>query len=71
MEFRTRLHETTLTARQRPRDEVYRIDREHGYIVLVLSMEVRQVMWPADLGEHSNDNSVEAAQFWNGRIILP
>lgn len=56
MQFRPCLDEAPLTTRERSREQFHGLDAEDSDLVLLVGVNVRQVMWPADLREHAHDD---------------
>jgi hypothetical protein len=64
MQFRPCLDKTALLLRKRPGNEFHGTNREDRSFVLSVSMEMRNVMRHAGLGEHADDDSEKPAEFW-------
>src|SRR5215831_1826561 len=54
--------ETPLPPRQRPGDQIDRIESEHRDLILIISMEIWLVMRRPDLHVHPNDDPMKAAE---------
>lgn len=69
MNFRPCLHKSALATRQRTCQHVNRINSENRFVLLIIGVEMRCVMWNADFRVHSNDDAVESRQFWHTAIL--
>ena len=63
MKFRPCLDQTTLSLRKVPRDQLHGINRKDGGFVLEVRVEMNNMVFSSRLGEHSDDDAKEAAEF--------
>ena len=63
------INQTLLPRGKRPCDQRYRVETEDADILLIVSMQVRQVVWAADLGVHANDDSEEPADLGHAKSL--
>jgi hypothetical protein len=64
-----RLDEAALLARNRPCDQLNRIEAKNADIILIIRVEVWQMVRSANFHVHPNDDAEEAAQFGHGIIL--
>jgi hypothetical protein len=69
MDLRPSFHQPPLRPRQVAPQTLDRLDREHGFLVLIDRVEVRPMVWGADLHEHPDDDSEETRQFRH--VVIP
>ena len=65
MQFSPGLDEPALCAGQLSYQELNRVDTKHGYVLLVVGVEVRRVVRLTELHEHADDDPEEPAEFWH------
>src|SRR5712692_2313120 len=65
MQLGPSLDQSVLSYRQRPRDQFHRGNSIDGHRVLVISVEMRLMMWSRRLGKHPNDDPEESGKFWH------
>jgi hypothetical protein len=65
------LDKPSLRAWQLPGQKLDRVDTEHSYMLLIVSVEVRRVVRLADLHKHADDDPEEAAEFGHDRLLYP
>ena len=54
-----------LPSGERSSDDVHGVNTDDRNFILPVSVKVRDVVLPTDLGEHPNDDSEKAAEFWH------
>jgi len=57
VEFSPCLHKTKLALGQRTRDEPDGINAKNPDFALIIGVKMSHVMWGANLGKHTNDNT--------------
>lgn len=70
MKFGPSFHEALLALRETPSDQLRWLHSINGDVLLIIRVEVRKMVRRVRLGEHSNDDSEEAAQFGHRMILI-
>jgi hypothetical protein len=71
MQFRPRFNQSLLPLRQGARNYLDRLDAEDPHFLLIICVKVRNMMLPAHLREHPNDNAEKPAEFRHELILQP
>lgn len=69
MQFRPCLYQPPRTPRHLARNQLHRIEPEDPDVIPAIGMKMRQVMRPADLEIHPDDDTEESAQLWHWAIL--
>jgi hypothetical protein len=63
------LHEAPLSQREFTRENIHRVNADNGHLILIISMEMRDVVRRAGLGEHTDYDAEESAEFRHKDIL--
>src|SRR5271157_903741 len=70
MHFGPRFHKTLLSERQRPRNQFDGIQAVNCHCLLIVSVEMRQMMWSEWLRIHANNNPKKPRKFRHSWLNL-
>lgn len=63
MQFGPRFNQASLPGGQRSRDDFDWLNADDRHLILPIGMEIGDVVLPARLGVHADDDAEEAAEF--------